>query len=333
MQFLRRLLVLLICLSGSGASITPAGAFEAGFVTLSLIDPVENGPMPAIIVYPTAAAPASTSLGPFTIAAGKQSPPAAGRFPLIVLSHGTGGSMLGHHDSLVAFARAGFIAAAVEHPRDNFRDDSGFATDLQLFGRPHHIKALIDGVLAEPAIGPLIDRERIGMVGHSAGGYTALLVAGAQPDFTLQDAYRAAVAVDPYRKRADAAGGKRFKPDLKPVADARVRAIVLLAPALGYLFDARALADVKVPVIIYRPSADEMVPHPWSAERIVNFLPQKPEYVVLAGAGHFVFLAPCSWSFWLMARSICSDPSGVDRSAIHTRLNADLIAFFNKVLK
>ena len=307
-------------------------AYESGFVMLTAVDPVEGGAMQVVVAYPTNELATTTTLGPFTLAAGRDSLPAPGQHPLIVFSHGTGGSAFGHHDSLTALARAGFVAAAVEHPRDNHRDESGFGTDLQLIGRAHHIVALIDTLLADKKFGPIIDRNRIGMVGHSAGGYTALVVAGARPDFGLAAAYRQAVPDDPYRARAEAAGAFRRKPDLQLVADPRVRAIVLMAPALGYMFDAAGLAGVKVPVRMLRPSNDELLPHPWHAEHIARHLANRPDYSVLDGAGHFVFLAPCSPSFTAMARQICTDPPGIDRTAVHDRLNADMIAFFGRSL-
>jgi predicted dienelactone hydrolase len=256
-----------------------------GFLDLMLTDPVEGGPMRAIVVYPAQAQGPATRRGPFIIDATANAAPAAGRFPLIVFSRGTGGSLLGHHDSLTALARAGFVAAAVEHPRDNFRDDSGFGTDLQLIGRPHHIVALIDGVMAHSTAGRLVDGTRIGMAGHSAGGYSALLIAGAMPNFALAEEYRRAVPYDPLRARADAAGQQRRRPDLAYVADPRVRAIFLMAPALGYVFDRAGLAKVQVPVRLYRPSADELLAHPWNAERIAQMLPRSPEYQVLERAG------------------------------------------------
>ena len=313
-----------------------ADAFEAGFVTLTLTDPVEGGPMQVIVVYPTRSAAGTTTLDPFTIAAKRDATPAPGSYPLIVFSHGASGTNLGHHDSLTALARAGFVAAAVEHPRDNFRDDSGFATDLQMIGRPHHIVALIDGLLADPAMGPLIDKNRIGMVGHSAGGYTALLIAGAVPNFALAREYRAAIEKNPALQsalqRADAAGRQRRKPDLEYISDPRVRALVLWAPGFGYAFDKDALSKVHVPILLYRPSKDVIVPHPWGAERIAEFLPTRPDYHVIEGAGHFVFFAPCPWMLSLTARQICTDPPGIDRAAIHERLNAEMIAFFRQSL-
>jgi len=309
-----------------------ANTYGAGILDLVLTDPVEGGPMPAIVVYPAHAHGPPTQRGPFVVDAVANAAPAAGPFPLIVFSHGTGGSLMGHHGSLIALARAGFVAAAVEHPRDNFRDDSGFATDLQLVGRPHHIVALIEGVLAHAAAGPLVDPARIGMSGHSAGGYTALLIAGAVPNFTLQEGYRRAVPYDPLRARADAAGRERRKPDLAYVSDRRVRAIFLMAPALGYVFDRAGLAKVEVPVRLYRPSADELLAHPWNAERIAQMLPRPPEYQVLEGAGHFVFLAPCPSAFAARIPVICTDPPGIDRAAIHARLNAEMVDFFRRAL-
>ena len=288
--------------------------------------------MRAIAVYPTQASGPPTERRPFTVDAILNAAPAAGTFPLIVVSHGTGGSNLTHHDSMTALARAGFVVAAVEHPRDNFRDENGFGTDLQLIGRPHHMVALIDGALAHTAIGGIIDRSRIGMTGHSAGGYTALLVAGAVPNFALTEEYRKAVPFDFYRSRADKVASFRRKPELAYVSDPRVRAIFVMAPALAYVFDHKALSKVAIPVKLYRPGADELIPHPWDAERIASMLPQQPEYDVVEGAGHFVFLAPCSAALAAMAPPICTDPPGIDRNAVHRRLNDAMIGFFRRTL-
>jgi predicted dienelactone hydrolase len=319
-------------LVGTCCGAARAEDFGAGFLDLQLTDPVEGGTMAAIVFYPTKSDGGATQVGPFTIAATRGSAPAPGPYPLIVHSHGTGGSHLGHHDTLAALARAGFVAAAVEHPRDNYRDDSGFATDLQIIGRPHHIVALIDGVLAHATVGPLVDRARIGMAGFSAGGYTALLIAGAVPNFSLQEAYRRAVPNDPLRGRADAADKRRRKPDLKLVSDPRVKAIFVMAPALGFVFDKAGLAKVEVPVRLYRPTADEILAHPWNAERIAQMLPKPPEYSLIEGAGHYAFLGPCPPLLATRIPEICKDPRGIDRAAIHARVNAEMIDFFRRTL-
>ena len=218
--------------------------------------------MIGVVAYPTHTISGPMQRGPFTIQALPDAPPVSGPLPLIVVSHGTGGSELGHHDSLTSLARAGFIAAAVQHPRDNYRDDSGFGTDLQTIGRAHHIVAFIDALLAHPKIGPLIDRSRIGMAGFSAGGYTTLLTIGGRPNFALRETYERAVPDDPLTRRARAAGDQRRAPGLEIVADKRVRAAFIMAPALGHVFDRAGLADIRVPVRLYRAGADEVLPHP-----------------------------------------------------------------------
>ncbi len=335
-----RCLALALIVAMLGTMVAPfdvrADSFEAGFVNLTLTDPIEGGPMQVIVVYPTKAAAGTSSSGPFTISARRDAAPAPGSYPLIVFSHGAAGTNLGHHDSLTALARAGFVAAAVEHPRDNSRDDSGAATDLQMIGRPHHIVALIDGLLADPAMAPLIDKKRIGMVGHSAGGYTALLIAGAVPNFALAREFRAAISnnpdLQPLLRRAEASNRQRRKPDLQYVSDPRVRAFVLWAPGFGYAFDKDGLSKVRAPILLYRPTEDTLVPHPWGAGRIAELLPVRPEYRVLEGAGHFVFFAPCPWTLSLLARQVCADPPGIDRAEIHARLNAEMIAFFRQAL-
>jgi len=44
--------------------------------------------------------------------------------PLIVISHGHGGSFLGRHDLAEVLADSGFVVAAINHPGDTFSDMS-----------------------------------------------------------------------------------------------------------------------------------------------------------------------------------------------------------------
>jgi predicted dienelactone hydrolase len=307
---------------------------NVGLAALTLVDPVEGGPMPAWVAYPSAGAAGTTEVGPYEIDGVRDAPTAAGRYPLIVFSHGTGGSRFDHHDSMTALARGGFIAAAIDHPRNNRTDNSGVGTDLQYFGRPHHIVALIDALLASTRFAPLIDPARIGMVGFSAGGTTTIIIVGARPNIALRDDYCRA-GPDDARACGPHPPGWTFRrrPELNPVADPRVRAAFVMAPGPGLVFDREGLAGVHVPIRLYRAGADEVLPHPWHAERVRQLLPVPPEYVVIAGADHYVFLAPCSAAFAAAIPEICRDPPGIDRTAIHRQLNAEMLDFFGRTLR
>lgn len=98
--------------------LATAPALSAGFERVTVPDP-DGPPLEAGIWYPSGAPASSQQLGLYqqTVAAGGA---IAGRgLPLIVMSHGSGGSFEGHYDTALALAEAGFVVAAVTHTGDN----------------------------------------------------------------------------------------------------------------------------------------------------------------------------------------------------------------------
>lgn len=108
--------------------------------------------------------------------------------PLVVMSHGNGGSFASHVDTAFALAEAGFVVAALTHTGDNYRDSSG-ATDLA--ARTRHLAAVI-GHVGERWNPEAVNPERIGAFGFSSGGFTVLAAAGGTPDLTRITAHCAA---------------------------------------------------------------------------------------------------------------------------------------------
>ena len=101
---------------------------------------------------------------------------------LILISHGTGGTELNHHNLGTRLARDGYLVAALRHAGDNWQDRSLITSGRYFSERPLQISRVLDALLASPEWGPRIPTERIGAVGHSAGGYSVLALAGAQTD-------------------------------------------------------------------------------------------------------------------------------------------------------
>jgi predicted dienelactone hydrolase len=62
---------------------------------------------PAFIWYPSAAAVQPVVLGPTTMSVAVNGIAQGKALPLVVMSHGTGGSLLGHFDTAIALADAG----------------------------------------------------------------------------------------------------------------------------------------------------------------------------------------------------------------------------------
>src|SRR5438876_1924255 len=221
---------------------------------------------PAALWYPTRAAPAllfvTGSLSgcrlfamlcrliAFEMQVANNAPPADGKFGFIVISHGAGGLSLNHRDLAMALASHGYVVAAPTHPRGAGNDISGVGVWV---GRPKQVSHVIDAVLADAELGRHIQRERIGVVGHSNGGYTALAVAGAIPTpRALRDHCRR----HPDDAKFCSYGGAATREatastgTLPDVHDPRVRAIVLMAPN-ALPFSDEALASVAVPVRVY----------------------------------------------------------------------------------
>jgi predicted dienelactone hydrolase len=304
-------------------------ALSAGFVTVAVPDP--DGPALEVgIWYPSDAPAAPQRLGLFTqtVAAGGD---VAGRgLPLIVFSHGTGGSFEGHYDTALALAEAGFVAAAVTHTGDNYRDQSGFT---RVENRPRHVKAVIDYMLGSWRQREQLDPARIGIFGFSAGGFTALVAIGGVPDLSGRQSYCAAYPDEWGCRRVRATGQAVSAPPASAfVHDSRIAAAVIAAPALGHAFTPGGLAGITVPIQLWRGDSDELLPHPRHAQNVYDGLPQKPDYRVVPNAGHFAFLAPCTPAFANVAPEACRDPAGFDRAAFHREFNTAVVAFFKAKL-
>ncbi len=310
------------------APVLRAQGFGAGMADLSVKDPLSGKPMVASAFYPSPIkSDKPTQMGPYAVDATPGLPIAEGRFPLLVLSHGHAGSHLGHHDLAAFLAHHGFIVATVEHPGDNYRDQSGFGSDTVLLGRPLQMSALMDATLASPRLGKHINASQIGAIGFSAGGYTVLTLAGAKPDFSLRDGY-----CERHPGDAELCGTalRMEHPDLKAKADPRVKAVFAMAP-LGIFFDKAGLASVKIPVFLYAAGNDQVLLVDENAAHVRDCLPKPPEYRSIPKAGHYIFLAPTP-ALEKALPDLFTDPPGVDRVAIHAQIEKDALAFFERTL-
>jgi predicted dienelactone hydrolase len=308
------------------SATTPA--LSAGFERVTVPD-FDNPPLEAGIWYPSEAPASSQPLGLYEQPVATDAAVAGRSLPVIVMSHGSGGSFEGHYDTALALAEAGFVVAAVTHTGDNYRDHSGFT---RVENRPRHLKALVDYMLASWPHRDLIDPARIGMFGFSAGGFTALVVIGGIPDLARVAPYCAAHPDEwACRKASEYQTEARAVP-VAFVHDPRISAAVIAAPAIGYSFTPEGLAGIKVPIQLWRGDSDEMLPHPRHAQNVYEGLATKPEYHVVPNAGHFAFLAPCTALAERFAPEICRDPAGFDRAAFHREFNSAVVAFFKAKL-
>lgn len=300
---------------------------------------------------PVSSKEAPLNIGPpgaplFEVGTSALAAPIAGdRLPTLLLSHGNGGTarMMGWLGT--ALARAGYLVIAVDHPGNNGADEMTVAGSVLTWLRAQDLQAALDAVRADPRLGPHVDGERLGVLGYSAGGYTALLAAGAQPtlqrlldfcsthpddgvcmpqpeapDHTLQ-ARRQAMASLPLQPYVVNADTSRAIPG--------VRAVYLLAPAIVQAFAPGQLQALRQPVEIVRGDADGIAPPATNGDLAAARIPGA-ELRRLPGVGHYDFLSACTPLGEQRMPPLCSGP--VPRTRTHHEVEERVIAFFARTL-
>jgi predicted dienelactone hydrolase len=310
-------------------------AGTVGFQQVTVPD-AGGKPLTVGIWYPSEAPTLSVPLGMFTQTVAVDGKVAGNRLPLILISHGTSGSLASHFDTALALARAGFVVAAVTHTGDNYMDQSYAGNWKDLSDRPRQMKVVLDYMLADWTSHSQIDSERIGMFGFSLGGFTTLVEIGGVPDpgqmaklcASRPDAPECAFVTQRHGDQSGPPPGK-----LEWVHDDRIKAAVVAAPAVSFLFEGGGLKRISVPVQLWQAENDHQAPDGWNSSVVRKGLPRTPELHIVQDADHFAFAAPCSEALAKVAPQVCDDAPGFDRSAFHVKFNQAVVTFFSRELK
>lgn len=264
---------------------------------------------PVLIHYPTYTPSKVIKFGPFNMDVSPNADTANGQFPLILISHGNGGSPFVYRTISTYLAKKGFIVAMIEHYGNNRNNNDLERSEKNLYYRPRHISITIDYLLADKTFGQHILEDKIGIIGHSFGGYTAVAIAG----------------------------GQVFVKKGKPVAtpnDFRIKALVLMAPAAGYFLALSALSEVTIPILLLIAEHDQITPEKWTSDVILNGVPDKSKVIcrTIENAGHFSFISPFPTVMKNSNFIPSTDPEGFDREAFHRQLPGEIFNFLDDKL-
>lgn len=278
---------------------------------------------PLTLVYPTPVTARPVDIGPFRLEVAPDAPLSPGRHRLVVMSHGAGGSAHPDHALAAAFARAGFVVAQLEHEGDNYRDHR-LAGPESFRRRPDEAVQAIDALAANDQWAAHLDLERVGVHGMSAGGVTALTLAGAQwSTLTLvrhcdahldDDAGFCLEGATTEKEKAERKGrfeAARNVPDAylpagvralqggrtptvdhsDPRPDPRIAAVTVAVPVVA-LFTPESLARIRIPVGVVAAQDDHwLVPRFHSGYLLANCT-ACTLLADLPGAGHMDLLRP-----------------------------------------
>lgn len=229
-------------------------------------------------------------------------------WPVILLSHGFGGTarMMGWFG--IAMARDGYIVVAVDHPGSNAVDAMTVLGATLYWDRADDLRAALEATERDQTIGRHMDLARVGVAGFSAGGFTALVAAGARVDPTHFAQFCEAhpddgvcrpqqeFAVTP-EERATALELPEVAAELPHAGDDHaipaVRAVFAMAPALVQALDPASLAHMQTPVHIVLGDTDTVAPPATNGLMAAKMIP-RAELQRLPGVGHYDFLSSCT---------------------------------------
>ena len=264
---------------------------------------------PVHVLYPTTALPQRVAIGLYQLDVAPGEPVAPGPFSLVLVSHGTGSSGLLHRQLAQALVEQGYVVGLLEHPHNNRDDNSWANTPQNLVARPRHLQLALDTLLHDAHLGPALYPGVAALVGHSLGGYAVLAATGGQPK-----------AVGP-----DGTQGLAIP---VPGADARVRALVLLAPALPWYAAPGSLGGIRAPLLVLAAEKDEYLP-PQHSEQVLQGVPVTTPLLfrVVANAGHFSFLTPFPPHRTRPDFPPSQDPLGFDRPQFQVEMAREVAGF------
>jgi predicted dienelactone hydrolase len=328
-----------------------AAACAQAAMGVSRVAPVE-GEEAVTVFYPTADAEQPLRRGPFTLSLAENAAPARGNGRLVIISHGSGGNPWVHSDLARALVDAGFVVAMPQHKGDNAQDPSrpGPASWKM---RPVEVSHAIDAVAKDARFATLLSFDKVGMYGMSAGGHTALTLAGGRWSATqLRDHCEAHIEEDFHTcvglatrlkgnaldgvKKTIALGVIRSRLDdaqWQTHTDPRVKAIVAGVP-FAVDFDPQSLAQPPVSLGLVTARKDKWLTPRFHSDRILAACKSCELVADVTDGGHGALLSPPPPAEVLgdIARELIEDPPGFDRKQM-AAVDRRIAAFFVRHLQ
>lgn len=344
MKLLQRLTLALLTLGAAATCQAGTGLMEL---------PGLPGDGPVTVFYPSSGADAPVQRGPFQLQLAWQAPPVQGNGRLVVITHGSGGNPWVHTDLARAMVAAGFVVALPEHAGDNSRDPSTPGPESWK-RRPAEVSRAIDAVARDTRLAPLLALDKVGVFGGSAGGHTALTLAGGAWSPTrfrqhceahIADDFSSCVGfitrlhgnlLDGLKKwLALAVICHRFNDDTAYThEDPRIQAAVASVPFAAD-FDMATLAHPRIALGLVTAGLDvNQVPQFHSSAVLAACQDRCTHVAHLPGASHGAMLSPMPPLHLLndVQTALLGDPPGFDRKVL-PEVDARIVDFFAQHLQ
>jgi predicted dienelactone hydrolase len=227
----------------------------------------------------------------------------SGRYPVVLISHGSYGNSTRMRWLAHYLAAHGYISVAINHNGNAVEEKQlGLQTlsEFCMWERPRDVTVVLDKMLEDPVFSQRIDTNRIGVAGFSLGGATAIWTGGAILNI---DSLRANAPQLPpemmqeIRQQIEMTREDRLVQQSMLRAqnsyhDLRIKAIFALAPAIGFGFTREGLKGINVPVQIVVGDQDLITPMASNSTRYYQFIKNAKLIVIHGERGHYTQNAP-----------------------------------------
>lgn len=311
--------------------------------------PGREGDGPVTVFYPTDAPAQTVVRGPFRLQLAPKAAPAKGNGRLVLISHGSGGAPWSHSDLARALADDGFVVAMPEHKGDNYKEHDLVGPESWK-RRPLEVSRAIDAVAADERFAPLLKLDKVGMQGMSAGGHTALALAGGRWSPARLLGHCEAHIADDYPTcvgLASSLTGRFFdrirtmvalwviRPKLQDAnwythTDKRIAAVVSGVP-FAVDFDPASLAKPPVPLGFVTARGDKWLNPQFHSDPVVAGCASCEKIADFARGGHGALLSPLPPGVTGLLGEYINDPPGFDRAETVV-VDRKIVAFFRRHL-
>jgi predicted dienelactone hydrolase len=252
--------------------------------------------------------------------------------PTIVFSHGYMGLRIQSVYMCEWLASHGFVVAAPDHVGNTFTQ-GGDTAIASARVRPIDVSRTLDGLLErsdgwpDETLAFAADPERVGVAGHSFGGFTTWRVAGGTIDVSAGEEV---CTQNPDELICDGWPPEQEFPE--SALDPRFIAALPQAPGGAIVFQREGLHEIDVPVMIQAGDLDGTTPYEEEARAPFDELQGEAHLLTIAGGGHFTFSDMCLLvdELGIMIGAI-DDGCGEDNipyEAAHRIINRYATAFF-----